>query len=447
MKKLGLLALTAMVMLLIISGCGGNKNDNNQAAPSASGSPSSSASPSESAAASEAPKKDVTIKIFQFKVEIDEQLKALAKEYEKETGVKVEVETHGGGEDYGALLRAALAAGDEPEIFNNGGFASLVPYMDRATDLTNESWAKDVIEVAKAPTTVDGKLYGMPMNVEGYGLIYNKDLFAKAGIDKLPTTLTELEAAAKKLKDAGITPFMLTNEWWSLGIHLANVGISNQENPAQFAEDLKAGKATFKGNAVMEDWVKLVQLMFKYGQKNALTTDYNTQVTNFASGQAAMMQQGNWVQGMIDGVTPNMNIGTIALPINDTTSGYVYTGVPNNWIVNSKSAHPEEAKKFLEWLVTSETGKHYIATEFKFIPAFTSIPADASAIGPIATELNKLQADYPDRVKGWHWDRFPDGTTQAFGAAMQEFLGGRINKDQLLEKLDKSVADIMAKQK
>ncbi|MFC5407019.1 ABC transporter substrate-binding protein [Cohnella soli] len=441
MKKIGLLALTATMLVLPLAACGKSNNNNGQAA-----SPSASASASETKA-SEAPKKNVSIKIFQFKVEIDEQLKALAKEYEKETGVKVEVETHGGGEDYGALLRAALAAGEEPEIFNNGGFASLVPYMDRATDLSGESWAKDVLEVAKAPTTVDGKLYGMPMNVEGYGLIYNKDLFAKAGIDKLPTNLTELEATAKKLKDAGITPFMLTNEWWSLGIHLVNVGIANQADPAQFAADLKAGKAKFKGNAVMEDWVKLVELMFKYGQKNAMTTDYNSQVTGFASGQAAMMQQGNWVQGMIDGITPNMNIGTIPLPINDGSTGYVYTGVPNNWIVNSKSAHPDEAKKFLEWLVTSETGKRYIATEFKFIPAFTSIPADAKAIGPIATELNKLQADNPDRVKGWHWDRFPDGTTQAFGAAMQEFQGGRINKDQLLEKLDKGVADIMAKQK
>ncbi|RKP46694.1 hypothetical protein D7Z26_24090 [Cohnella endophytica] len=43
-----------------------------------------------------------------------------------------------------------------------------------------------------------------------------------------------------------------------------------------------------------------------------------------------------------------------------------------------------------------------------------------------------VKADYPGRVKGWHWNRFPDGTTQAFGAALQEFQGGRIDKDKLL---------------
>ena len=50
------------------------------------------------------------------------------------------------------------------------------------------------------------------------GLIYNKDCFEKAGIDKLPTNMDELEEACKKLKDAGITPFALASkETWVLG--------------------------------------------------------------------------------------------------------------------------------------------------------------------------------------------------------------------------------------
>ena len=47
------------------------------------------------------------------------------------------------------------------------------------------------------------------------GLIYNKDCFEKAGIDKLPTNMDELEEACRKLKDAGITPFALASkETW-----------------------------------------------------------------------------------------------------------------------------------------------------------------------------------------------------------------------------------------
>lgn len=433
MKKRRFAFLIAIVCILIIAGCG-NGGNNNSAAESTSGGTSGSAAP----AATEAPKKDVTIKVFQFKVEIAEQLNALAEEYEKETGVKVQVETHGGGEDYGALLKAEIASGSEPEIFNNGGFAALEPYMDRATDLSDQPWVSKLIESSKIPTTVDGKIYGMPMNVEGYGLIYNKDLFTKAGITEEPKTLPQLKDAVEKLKAAGITPFEATNEWWSMGIHLVNVALANQSDPAAFIEDLKAGKQTIKDNAVFKQWLDLVDVIFNNAQDNKVTTDYATQVADFASGKAAMMMQGNWTQGDIDKIDPNLNLGLLPLPISDQ-EGHIYVGVPNNWIVNSKSAHPEEAKAFLNWLVSSETGKKYLTKEFKFIPALSDIPSTSEDIGQVAVAVQAQSST----ALSWNWDRFPDGVTQGFGAAMQEYLGGQINRDQLLEKLDKAVQDIV----
>ncbi|AIQ11629.1 ABC transporter substrate-binding protein [Paenibacillus durus] len=425
--------LIAIVCVLIIAGCG-NGGNNNSAAEGTNSGTSGTAAP----AASEAPKKDVTIKVFQFKVEIAEQLNALAEEYEKETGVKVQVETHGGGEDYGALLKAEIASGSEPEIFNNGGFAALVPYMDRATDLSDQPWVSSLIDTSKIPTTVDGKLYGLPMNVEGYGLIYNKDLFAKAGITEEPKTLPQLKDAAQKLKAAGITPFEATNEWWSLGIHLVNVAMANQPDPAAYIEDLKAGKQTIKGNEVFKQWLDLVDVIFNNAQDNKVTTDYATQVADFASGKAAMMLQGNWTQGDIDKIDPALKLGLLPLPINDK-EGHIYVGVPNNWIVNNKSAHPEEAKAFLSWMVTSETGKKYLTKDFKFIPALSNIPTTAEDIGQVAVAVQEQSKT----ALSWNWDRFPDGVTQGFGAAMQEYLGGQINRDQLLDKLDKAVQDIV----
>ncbi|OKP67874.1 ABC transporter substrate-binding protein [Paenibacillus helianthi] len=424
----------ATVCTLIIAGCGNGGNNNSASNGNAVNSGTKTAAP----AATAAPAKNVTIKMFQFKVEIAEQLNALAEQYEKETGVKVEVETHGGGEDYGALLKAEIASGSEPEIFNNGGYTALVPYMDRATDLSNEPWAANLIPTSKTPATVDGKLYGMPMNVEGYGLIYNKDLFTKAGITEEPKTLPQLKDAVAKLKAAGITPFEATNEWWSMGIHLVNVGLAHQPDPKKFIEDVKAGKATIKGNPVFEQWLNLVDVIFDNAQDNKMTTDYATQVAEFASGKAAMMLQGNWTQGDIDKINPAMNLGLLPLPISDK-EGTILVGVPNNYVVNSKSAHPEEAKAFLNWLVTSETGKKYLTKEFKFIPAETNVEADAADIGQVAVAVQKQSAT----ALGWNWDMFPDGVTQGFGAAMQEYLGGQLNHDQLLEKLDKAVQDIV----
>ncbi|MDQ0061856.1 ABC transporter substrate-binding protein [Paenibacillus harenae] len=437
MKKLSFLMLVA-VMVVVLAACGGN-NGNNVAN---NGGTEATNQPTE-AAQTDAPKKDVTIKIFQFKVEIAEALNQMAAEYEKETGVKVDVETHGGGEDYSALLKAELAAGEEPEIFNSSGWAGFDPYVDRATDLSNEAWAKDLVEASKAQISRDGKLLGMPMNLEAYGFTYNKDLFAKAGITELPKTLDELDAAAKKLQDAGITPFALTNEWWSMGIHTLNIALANQADPAAFIEEVKAGTKTLKDDPTMKQWVRLVDIMFANGQKNALTTDYNTQVAEFAAGKYAMIQHGNWIQGMIDEVTPGMNLGMMPVPLLDAPN--VFTGVPNNWIVNSKSANAEEAKAFLNWMVTSETGKKYIATDFKFVPALSSIEPNPEAIGSIGGDFALFANANPTQVKSWNWDRFPDGVTQQWGAAMQEYLGKQISADELLSKLDKAVQDIVKK--
>jgi raffinose/stachyose/melibiose transport system substrate-binding protein len=436
-KKLSIMGLLAVLLVTLISGCGSKNNSSNTASEQAS-SVSPSASPSESASPV---KKDVTIRVFQFKVEIAEALQKMATEYEKETGVKVEVETHGGGEDYSALLKATLAAGEEPEIFNSSGWAGFEPYVSRAVDLSGESWAKDLVEASKAQITRDGKLLGMPMNLEAYGFTYNKDLFAKAGITELPQTLDQLEEAAKKLKAAGIIPFALTSEWWSMGIHTLNIALANQPDPAAFIEEVKAGTKTFKDDPIMKQWIRLVDIMFANGQEKALTTDYNTQVAEFASGKYAIIQHGNWIQGMVDEIDPKLNLGMMPVPLLDKPN--VFTGVPNNWIVNNKSANPDEAKAFLNWMVTSETGKKFISTDFKFVPALNSITPNPEAVGKIAGDFSLFAPAHPDQVKSWNWDRFPDGVTQQWGLAMQEYLGKQIKGDQLLEKLDKAVADIV----
>ncbi|MGG1634636.1 ABC transporter substrate-binding protein [Paenibacillus sp. NRS-1760] len=438
MKKVSLLMLAAIMLIVLASGCGSNNGNSGKATNAPKETEKNSGTE-----ATAAPKKDVTIKVFQFKVEIADALAKMAAEYEKETGVKVEIETHGGGEDYSALLKAELAAGEEPEIFNSSGWAGFDPYVDRATDLTGEAWAKDLVEASKAQITRDGKLLGMPMNLEAYGFTYNKDLFAKAGITDLPQTLEDLEAAAKKLKDAGIIPFALTSEWWSMGIHTLNIAFANQADPAAFIEDVKADKVKLKDDPIMKQWIRLVDIMFANGQDNALTTDYNTQVAEFAAGKYAMIQHGNWIQGMIDEIDPALNLGMMAVPLQGKPN--VFTGVPNNWIVNSKSDQVEEAKAFLNWMVTSETGKKFISTDFKFVPALSSIEPNPEAVGKIGGDFATFANANPEQVKSWNWDRFPDGITQQWGAAMQEYLGKQITSDQLLEKFDKAVQDIVKK--
>jgi raffinose/stachyose/melibiose transport system substrate-binding protein len=382
-----------------------------------------------------------TVKIFQLKVEIADQLNKLAEDYKKETGVNLKVETVGGGQDYGAGLMAKFAGGDAPDIFNTQGFADFDRFFDKIEDLSGEPWAKNIVKGTDDGVVKDGKLYGQPEAIEGFGFAYNKDLFLKAGITEVPKTYTQLEEVCKKLQAAGITPFSNSYaEWWALGIHNINVLFAQQSEPAKLVPGLIDGSIMLKDNPGTKDWLKLVDLTVKYGQKNSFQAgDYKSSVTDFAAGKAAMIQQGVWIQPDLDKVDPSLKLGFIPmLTSDDAAKNYTYYGVPQWWHVNKNSKVKKEAKDFLNWLVTSEIGSKYIVKEFKFLPAVTSVKS---------TEMGQLNAALNDSIKanvGFSWNyqkSMPNGSSQDTGNAMMKYIAGQISKDQLLDEIQKSIVD------
>lgn len=426
-KKIGIVGITTVMLAGLLAGCGKPA----EPAPGAGGE-----------GANAGGNKQVTLKMFQFKVEIAEPLTKLAKEYEKlNPGVKIQIDSVGGGSDYGAALMAKFNSGDKPDIFNNGGFSDLDKWIEHLEDLSDQPWVKDMVTVAKEPMTKDGKLYGQPLNLEGYGFLYNKDLFEQAGITEPPKTLSQLEAAAQKLQAKGVTPFVNGyGEWWVLGNHFVNLPFAYQPDTNAFIDGLNKGTAKITGNPTFDNWVKLFDLQLKYGNKNPLQTDYKTQVTEFATGKAAMTQQGNWTQLQITQTNPNIKVGFLPMPISDDAAANdkLPVGVPNNWVINKNSPNKEEAKKFLNWMVSSDIGKKYITEEFKFIPAFTNIPADEKILGPLAADIMKYSKD--NKTLSWNWFKFPGGeaSSKKFAATMQAYVAKQKTKDQMLDEFQKT---------
>jgi raffinose/stachyose/melibiose transport system substrate-binding protein len=430
-----LACLLALVLVAAACGSGGNGAAGTGGGGSAGG--------GASGGASGGGKDDqVTIRIFNFKVEIVEQLAGLIKEYEKEhPNVKINVETVGGGADYSATLKAKFNSGDIPDIFFNGGFSELDLWIEHLEDMTDEPWVEHLVDAAKPPMTKDGRIYGMPVNLEGYGFLYNKDLFAQAGITETPKTLDELRSAAQKLKDAGIQPFVNGYaEWWVLGNHLANIGFARQPDPEGFIKGLYDGTAKIPGNDVFNQWVDLIDLTLEFGNANPLQTDYNTQVTEFAIGNAAMTQQGNWTQVAVLQTNPDLKHGFLPMPINNNAEEMdkLAVGVPSNWVVYNKSPVKEEAKAFLNWMVSSEVGQRYIVEEFKFIPAFKNISADEAVLGPMAADI--IRYSQAGKTIPWTWFMFPNGeaTSNKFSDIMQAYIGGQIDRAQLLESMQRA---------
>ena len=181
---------------------------------------------------------------------------------------------------------------------------------------------------------------------------------------------------------------------------------------------------------------RIIDLNVEFGEDNPLTTDNNKQTQLFASGQVAMIQQGNWKEIEIQKVDANMEIGVFPIPLTDDPkqSNRLPLGVPFYFVVNKAS--PEEnqaaARKFLNWLVSSDTGKRYLTEQFGFIPAYGDIAP--SGLGGISKDL--LTAGAQDRVLPWMFGQFPDGMPQEFSNNIQAYIGGKQSWDEALTKMD-----------
>lgn len=380
------------------------------------------------------------LKIFNFKVEMAEELSALTKRYQKEKGIRIELDTCGGGCDYSAELKTRFNSGDKPDLFFVAGYTDLDLWQEYLEDLTDEPWADDMQELAKPAITKDGKIYGMPLAMEGWGFIYNKQLFRTAGIDTLPTTLSGLRETAERLKAAGIQPFENGYaEWWVLGNHLLNTAFALQPDPAGYIEQLSRGDVKLADNGIFHSWINLIDLTLEYGQPSPLQTDYYNQVMHFANGQAAMMQQGSWTQLQLDKLAPGLDIGFLPMPVSDEAAQMdkLQIGVANYWVVLKHSEMEEEAKAFLRWLVSSEDGRRFIVDEAKLIPAFKSIPVTEQRLGPLAADI--MQYIQEDKTLPWLWQRYPgyEATTSQMAVQMQAYIGGQIDRKRLLEEFQR----------
>lgn len=374
---------------------------------------------------------DKTIRVFQLKVEINDALQDLAKKYEDETGVKVDIQSVGGGADYGAALKAEFQKGTEPDVFMIAGKGDYETWKHKIDDLSDQPWKDNAVKGTLDTVTVDGKVYGMPAATEGYGLMYNKEILDKAGID--PKSITSFDALKSafetldsKKDELGLDNVLsyTTKETWVTGNHTFNIPFAAQDDPAKYLSNYVAGKEDITSNKEFKDWMNLVALMCKYsGGKTLETIDYSTQVGNFALGKTAFIQQGNWVASDLDKLDAKFDMGFIPMCINNDANDKVNTsipvGVPMYWVVNKDSSVTKEAKEFLDWMVESETGQESLVNDMNMIPAFTNFkPESSNGLNKSITEYNKA-----GKTIKWAFTDFPDGfTMNNIGPVFSKFL-------------------------
>jgi raffinose/stachyose/melibiose transport system substrate-binding protein len=382
------------------------------------------------------------ITLEQNKPEIDAMLKAYAAIWSKAGNVPMTVKSIGGGTniDLSTQLRADYAAGDMPDIFVIEGIEAYKEWAGIILDLSGEKWVKDTTVAFK----VGGKVYGFPVAVEGWGMAYNADILKKAGVD--PKTLVnyagykaafakiDSQKAALGLKSV-VSMAASIDMSWVTAHHNFNSLLSNglPYGDLSVTNNLLAGKVDTKRLAEYADWV---ELLFKYADQSVLTTgNYDAQVGAFASGQAAFLHQGNWVD-------PNMAQAKVTFTMAFAPHGSmakatdgIFVAAPSYYVINKDSRNVAAAKKFLNDLVYTEAGNKYIVTDAGMIPAFRNISLKPSG------QLSKSVQAYAAAGKIYSWNQYyftTDFRDKTLGPIYNQFATGAITKAQFIDLMTKA---------
>ncbi len=322
---------------------------------------------------------DVTVHLLHVNQTGDPFWKQVAEDYNaSHPGVKVVVD-YMENEAYKAKLPTLLQSDDRPDIIYSWAGGVMKAQIE-AGYIKDISDAKPDFDKALYPAplnayVVDGKLYGIPMQLSDVSIIYNKALLSKAGVDpKSMETWDGFLDAVKKIKAAGITPLIMGggDKWpmhfvWSyLLMRTGGDGV------------LSTAETTDKG-FLADPFVKAGTLLKQLAdlepfQDGWLGTKYLPSQGLFGDGKGAMaIQLNGFIAGQQKNATdgkgiPDDNIGLALFPTVPGGKGKitdVFGGVQGFLV--TKNA-PPEAVDFLKFFATPEEQKAAAAAGV-YVPA------------------------------------------------------------------------------
>jgi len=271
-------------------------------------------------------------------------------------------------EEYDTKLNALIAAKDAPDVFICNPGPNLTQYVKAgaAMDLTDiltkqeSEWYSSFTEGIFERMTYDSKIYAVPTNFAAALVFYNTEIFEKAGAS-VPTTFDEWLETCQKIKDAGYDPISCSaGTAWCLSM-IAGYLCDRAGGPDNLI-GVNNGTMDWTSESFINAGNKLVELS-KYFQETA-AGDSNDQATaNFYNGEAAMLVQGSWAIGQINGNMPEMEpkCGVFSFPAIEGGADPNRMIVKTDNLVMSSSTKNQEACIALMKCFTDETAQKYTA--------------------------------------------------------------------------------------
>ncbi len=439
MKKLLSLVLSIIIFASCLSGCkreNNNENINNNSST----------------------QKVTTIRFLNFKPEVANVYDEIAKVYKEETGVNLIIETAASG-NYEQTLTAKMGTDEAPTLFQINGPKGYANWKNYCEDLSDTKLYQHLTDKNLA-ITIDGKVYGIPYVVEGYGIIYNKEITDKyfnlenkatninsmeeiKSFSSLKEIVEDMQKNADKLGIKGVfaTTSMKTGEDWRWHTHLANIPVyyEFEENKIDLSSD-ETSNIEFTYSDNFKNIYDLYINNSVTDKKVLGSKVVDESMAEFALGQCAMVQNGNWAWGQIKNVTGNTvkseNIRYLPIYMgleNEENQG-LCIGTENFFAINSKAS--DEQKKatedFIYWLFSSEKGKSFVINDLELITPFDTFNENEVPEDPLAQEVIKWMNKDNIETIPWNFTVFPSQTFKTdFGSALLQYAQGTKNWDEV----------------
>lgn len=384
-----------------------------------------------------------------FKPEVAEVYTSkVAPAFEAETGIKLKVVTAASNQ-YATTLKSEMAKSNPPVIFQTNGPVGLAGSKNDVAPLQDTEFYSILADKSMA-LSMDGNVVAIPYAVEGYGIIYNAAIMEKyfalpenaTGVKSMDEinnfdTLKAVVEDMQKNKDAlGIkgvfasTSMAAGNDWrWQT--HLFNVPLYAEMGSLSDALAAKTFDFTYNENFKALWDLYLENSTTAKGLVGSKSVDDS--MAEFALGQCAMVQNGNWGAGQILNLPGN----TVApedikfIPLYMGLEGEENLGLcigTENYLCINKNASAEAQKNadiFLTWLFSSDTGKKIVKEDLGFITPFNTFKESELPSDPLAKDVTVWMNKEGVKSIPWTFGGIPSEQWKAdFGAALLDYING-----------------------
>lgn len=425
MNRRILLLSIAVVFLFsaILSGCGSSTDTQT--------SPSSPASTSASQTASDTKTAEpVKLQAYFFSIDKREGTEATFKKF-TELNPNISIDVLINDQDYYTILKTKIASGEVPDLVM-GEYGDLYELgkAGHIQDLSKEGFMSNFSDSIKSQvTTPEGNVYGMPVDISGMGIYYNKDMFKDAGITEFPKTQSGLKDAINKLKTKKYTPFAVSvaDAWTLAHMSFTNIAESTKDVKA-LAQSIKTG-GQLKSDALVQGF-KTIDMIFENADGKAASNNYGASLSLLAQGKVAMLQQGYWAYSSILKVNDKINLGFAAIPYSENpedTKMSVNVGV--QYAVSAASKNKEAALKLLSWL-SSKEGNQILNENLKQIPCIDGVTVTSN---PVADDILSYKSS--GKIVPWSQVLMSGKTRVDAEGLMQSYYFKKTTVDQVIEGL------------